>query len=204
MKKDAVFGFLLGVAAALNAQNVSNTNNILAPPDFGNLSYEDGGGAVDHVVEAVVRGKWMRLESGYVTNLVYQLRKESLPAEKKVLIIYLLGELRASDRDSLEALIKYIDLKTRPDPKPSGEFSMRWGPVPAREALVKIGNPTVVPILNHLPNDVDPIRRSLMCTVLKQIEGKETATRQIKQKFSDESDPGRKANLELALKEMEK
>jgi HEAT repeat protein len=87
--------------------------------------------------------------------------------DNKVLAIYLLGELRPSDATSVELLIQNIDLKaTRFDLKT--DFP-RWGQYPAVEALIKVGEPAVILILNELPNETNQLRRQLLCEVLKRV-----------------------------------
>jgi len=69
------------------------------------------------------------------SELIRQLHKPNMPNMAKVKIIYLLGELRVLAATGV--LIKNINLAAeRMDPK---DRIARWGPYPAREALVKIG-----------------------------------------------------------------
>jgi hypothetical protein len=69
------------------------------------------------------------------SELIRQLHKPNMPNMAKVKIIYLLGELRVLAATGV--LIENIDLAAeRMDPK---DRIARWGPYPAREALVKIG-----------------------------------------------------------------
>jgi hypothetical protein len=70
---------------------------------------------------------------------------------------------------------------------------------PAEMALMVVGKPAVPAILKDLPTEENPLRRHLLCEVLKYVEGKDMAEAEIKQKLAEDS-----ANLSLALKEFEK
>jgi len=73
--------------------------------------------------------------SAATSNLIRQLHDRNMPNMAKVKIIYLLGELRVLAATGV--LIENINLTAeRMDPK---DRIARWGPYPAREALVKIG-----------------------------------------------------------------
>ncbi len=195
------------MAFGVDAQNYASiTSCVTNPPDFSQLSYEEESQAVMDEQEKTICPE-------YITNLVNQLQQETLGNDKKVLVIYLLGELRVSDTNSIEVLIKYINLKaTKIEPKLSAP---RWGYYPAQEALIKIGTPVVNPILNHLPNEGNELRGHLMFEALIRIEGKKGSIfnepegkkivqDQIKDKLASESDPSKRANLDAALRELTK
>jgi hypothetical protein len=182
----------------------TNVNYIATPPNFGEMSYDDANTAINEIVDSVVATKIKSVGPNFVIGLVDQLRRGGLDDEKKVLVIYLLGCLRPKDTNSVEVLIEHIDLKApRLDPK----FDIaRWGFYPAQDALVRIGAPAIDPILHHLPDEGNALRRHLMCGVLKDkhVEGKEAATNQIKERLAVESNPIKRVNLELSLTEIEK
>jgi hypothetical protein len=130
------------------------------PPDFNKLSYEEA----DNMLYDETR---KRICPEYIANLVTEIQRGNLSDDKKTLAVYLLGELHPIDTNSIEVLIGCIDFKTiKLDGKT--RFS-RWGQYPAKEALIKIGKPVIDPILNHLPDETNPLRRQLMCDVLKQV-----------------------------------
>ena len=177
------------------------TTNVATPPDFTEMSYGDADKAVNDVLVSVLR-KERTVSSQYVSGLVHQLRQGNLTDEKKVLVILLLGWLHPKDTNSIEVLIENIDLKA-PHLDPAYDIP-RWGPYPAQDALVRIGAPAIDPILHHLPDEGSELRRHLMCEVLKSVEHKETAVNQLKQRLAVESNPPKRANLELSVKELEK
>ena len=181
----------------------TNPNYIATPPNFGDMSYDEADKAVYGILWPVVT-KEKTLGPKFVPGLVDQLRHGKLTDEKKVLVIYILGCLRPKDEDSVEVLIENIDLKA-PHLDPAYGIP-RWGEYPAEEALVRIGVPAIDPILNHLPNEGNALRRHLMCGVLKDkhVEGKEAANNRLKERLAREPDPSKRVNLELSLKELEK
>jgi len=130
-----------------------------------------------------------------------------------VLAVWLLGELDPTNMNSVEVFIEHIDLKaSKIDPK----FGFpRWGLYPAKDALLKSGKVAVIPLMTHLANEANELRRQLMCEVLVEIEGwnkpdfdkakgQKIVETQIKEKLASESDPAKRTNLELALKEVAK
>jgi hypothetical protein len=187
---------LLIVAFNARAQNLGGKSDCTTnPPDFVHLSYEEANKAV-----YIEERKTICPE--YITNLVNQLRQGHLTNDNKTLAIFLLGTFRPTDTNSIEVLIENIDFRaSKIDPLLG---PARWGFYPAQEALIKIGSPTVNPILNHLPNETNELRLHLMCEVLRHVEGKEAAHSQIKKILADKSDSAKHANLEAALKELEK
>lgn len=198
MKLKAIIATIFLIACSVNSQNqITNPSHAVLPPDFNKMSYDEANDAVNSECNLIVARKAKKIDAEYVTNLVYQLRQGNLTDDKKVLVIYFLGELRPSDTNSVEVLLEYIDLMaTRFDPKTDIQ---RWGLYPAEEALTKIGKPTVNPILNHLVRETNGLRRHLMCEVLRHAEGEQAAQVQIKQKLADTQ-----TNLEAALNELEK
>ena len=198
----------------LRAQPVaSNSSYATNPPNFSQLSYDQADKAIndDALQIRILHVKTVGPE--YLLNLVSQVRHGNLSDDKKVLAIFLLGEIAPSEINSIETFIENIDLKAlKLDPKTGFP---RWGTYPAKEALFKSGKAAIVPLLNHLPNETKDLRRQLMCEVLVEIEGwnkpdfdkakgQKIVQAQIREKLDSESDPVKRTNLELALKEAAK
>lgn len=171
-------------------------------PDFAALPYEEA----DRMV-TLEAGK--HVDAEYIAKLVRQINGSALNNDKMVLAVYLLGELRPNDPDSVGALIRLVDLRAlRMDPK--GD-SVRWGWYPAQEALVKIGEPAIEPVLKQLAIETDARRLRLLCGVLTCVKGRDglrldiargnrAALELIQREIRDETAPSRKANLEAAIK----
>jgi hypothetical protein len=172
-----------------------DSNCVTNPPDFKKLDYEKAN-------QAVERDQLRQLCSEYVTNLVNQLRGGQLSNDNKVLAIYLLGWLRPTDSTSIQYLIDTVDFKASKLDSKTG--LRRWGEYPAQEALMKIGKPTVAPILHYLPQETNELRRQLMCFVIKKVGNTEALFAQINQMLGDELNANRRANLEAAFKELKK
>jgi len=203
----------LTITLGVHAQNLNVISNCATnPPNFSKLPYKEADEAA-FLEDDLIGREAKTICPEYITNLVNQLRYGQLDNDNKVLAIWLLGELHPIDANSIDVLIEYVDLKaTKLDPKTR---IRRWGDYPAEEALIKIGMPTVNHILNHLSTETNELRRHLMCVVLVEVEGKKgevfngadgkaITQNQIKHKLADESDSTRRANLEAALKELEK
>jgi hypothetical protein len=213
MTQKAIYIAFLFFTTGLNVvgQNTMATNEHCStkPPDFTRLpSYKEMNVALD----AVLRLHPV-LTPAYASNLVYQIREDNVSTEAKVYAIFLLGELRSTNIFAIEALVDRIDLKA-----PRSEPALRlrlWGEYPAVEALEKIGLSAVNPILNRLPNEGIAFRRHLMCKVLifiegkkggnvNQAEGRKVVLKQVQDKLGNESDPAKRVNLELVLKEVQR
>jgi hypothetical protein len=157
--KNISLSLLLVTAFNVRAQNFDVTPDCVTnPPAFSEMSYQVASQAVNDELRK-------KLCPEYIGNLVEEIRHGNL-GNNKVPAIYLLGELRPHDENSIEVLIENIDLKSPPNPLLA---PLRWGEYPAEEALIKIGKPVVEPILNHLPKETSELRRQLMCDVLKQV-----------------------------------
>ena len=162
--------------------------------NLGNLPYEKASSTVNSIIDQ---------NRKLVATLVDQLRQSTFPADSKVCAIYLLGQLRPKDVNAAQVLLENIDFAA---PRQDIQLSIgRWGKYPAQEALVNIGAPVASVTLDvYLPKETNALRRHLMCEVLQQVEGKEIAQNQIKQRLSHESDLTKQTNLEAALAELEK
>jgi hypothetical protein len=191
------------LTVTVSADDLStNTDQIVFPVNFAQMSYGDADKAVNELIRSVLVIRPKSASPEFVSGLVNQLRQVKLTDEKKVLVIYLLGIAGPKDADSVEVLIENIDLKA---PRMDMAYDIpRWGPYPAQDALVRIGVPAIDPILRHLPDEGNELRRHLMCGVLKSVEHKETAIDQLKQRLTLESNPKKQTNLELSLQELEK
>jgi hypothetical protein len=220
MKNGIRFIVLLATMWSTPAQNLGVSANCATnPPDFTKMSYKEADEASWKEDNLIGTG-WKRICPEYVTNLVNELRTGQLDNDRKVLVIWLLGEfwlygkLQAADTSTVEVFIEYIDLKaTKFDPKGRAR---RWGDYPAQEALMyKVRAPAANPILQHLPTEGNELRRHLMCEVLRHVEswkgklfdaayGKATAQSQVEHELAEEPDSLKRANLKAALKELEK
>jgi hypothetical protein len=176
------------------------------------MSYDEASDAVTREANDIMASKWKIIGPEYLSNLVGVVRNGNLDDERKVLAVYLLGELRPSDTNSVMALLENIDLKSL---KYDLRSMPRWGDYPAQEALISIGKPCVSVLLGSLPSEGRELRRHLICKTLVEIEGRngesvskelgrQIVQTQLGEKLATESDPSKKANLELALKEVEK
>jgi hypothetical protein len=161
MKRKLICIPILLLIALLNTigQDAAITN---LPPDFTKmLSYREMNAALNAVEDLKPTAT-----PEYVSNLVFQIKQENASDEAKVYAVFLLGKLGATNADAIKILIDKIDLKAPP------QIALRlppWGQYPAEEALIKVGQPVIEPILNHLPKETNELRRQLMCDVLKQV-----------------------------------
>ena len=195
-----LFPLILSLApATCHAGNECVTN----PPNLCVLGQQEANTAVNWEVYLIAEKKTKKICPEYITNLVEELRNGNLDNAKTVLGIYLLGEMRPTDTNAVHYLIQHIDLKPL-NPESYESLGPRWQDYPASEALVKIKEPSISPILNNLPGETNDLRRHLMCDVLKQVEGKSRAQTDIQQRLAMESDATRRNFLNFALKELEK
>jgi hypothetical protein len=215
MRKHQLFVAALIIFANLvaGAQELGIAAYETNPPDFVKMSYSTASAAVDSELNDIMGYKTKKICPEYISNLVSQIRNGNLNNDNKILSIYLLGALGPSDTNSIDVLIEYIDLKAlRFDP---AFGTRRWGEYPAEEALVKIGEPAISPILAQLSIEQNDFRRHLMCEVVRIVEnrkagainkydGKTAIRNLLKDRLDKEADPTKKANLELALREFEK
>ena len=154
---------LIGLTS-VKAQNPTATNGDYSvnPPDFTKMQSDNE----MHAALNVVMGLRQAATQQYVSNLVRQIKQTTAPNEARACAIFLLGELRATNTVAIEILIDNINFQA---PRELGLRLPIWGQYPAEEALIKIGQPVVIPILNHLPNETNQLRRQLMCDVLKRV-----------------------------------
>jgi hypothetical protein len=203
--------FLLVTMLGLHVQQSNASSDCVTnPPDFGMLSYQAADSAV-YSEEDLIGRKVRKICPEYITNLINQLQYGQLRRDNKALAIDLLGALRPSDSNSIEYLIQNIDFeRTNFDDPNRISTQLKY---PCEGALMRIGQPVVVPILNHLSTETNELRRHLMCEILAFVnkpmnasisEGKKKAQQQISQKLAAEMDITKQANFKAALKDLEK
>jgi hypothetical protein len=173
------------------------------PPDLVGLAFPAALEAVESELFAINSSKVEQIGPEYLSNLVTILRLPDLPNNKKVIGVYMLGQLHRNDTNVFTFLIDDIDLVSL-EPDPSYDIP-RWfkGGYSCVAALVEHGKPCVAPVLDRLSGEGNPLRRSLMCRVLVYVEGKDSAETQIKDIIRLLSDPLKKTTLEAALKEID-
>ena len=177
------------------------------PPDFVSLSYADLKAAVDLALIDIY-DLHTRLVAGYSLKVVDQLKEKSLADDKKALAIYLLGELKSSDTNSIDALIERINFKVIvPYGTPEWRSLYPWSLYPSRDALLRIGEASVSPIVQSLPGETNALRRHLLCAVLSTFGRTnwttgwqpKTAIDQLQRLRATESEPARQHNIDAAL-----
>ena len=120
--------------------------------------------------------------SAATSHLIRQLHDRNMPNMAKVKIIYLLGELRVLGATGV--LIENIDLVAEQmDPKTR---IPRWGPYPAREALVKIGPYASRMIMNIIGSPkFDEAKLDGYAAVLREIESPRYALMKLQDRLSE-------------------
>ena len=165
MKKYISLTLLLLTGMCIRAQQ-SQVDCIANPPDFSKMSYNEANETSFTESDLIESGK-KKICPEYVTNLVNQLRSERLSHDNEALAIDLLGAVRPSDSNSIEFFIQNIDFERTKFDDPNRFLTQ--SKYPCEAALMRIGQPVIIPILNHLPNETSQLRRKLMCDVLKQV-----------------------------------
>jgi hypothetical protein len=167
MKKHLWLTCLLIATIGIHAQNLAVISDCVTnPPSFMKMSYQEADEASFLESDLIERGA-RKICPEYITNLVNQLYSGRLNHDNEALAIDLLGALHPGDLRSIEFLIQNIDFeRTKFDPPDRISTQSKY---PAAEALVKIGQPVVIPILNRLPSETNLLRRQLMCDVLKRV-----------------------------------
>ena len=124
----------------------------------------------------------LKTYSAATSELIRQLHVRNMPNMAKVKIIYLLGELRVLVATGV--LIKNIDLVAEQmDPKTR---IARWGPYPAREALVKIGPYASRMIMNIIGSPkFDEAKLDGYAAVLREIESPRYALMKLQDRLSE-------------------
>ncbi|TET34604.1 MAG: hypothetical protein E3J72_13585 [Planctomycetota bacterium] len=120
--------------------------------------------------------------------------------DSKHLAIELLGEYKAEK--AVKVLIKNIDYKV--EKQIAGGFTDWFSRYPAANALVKIGLPSVDPLIFKIKRISDNLNmRKVCCWTLNKILGKKMAVFMLKEHISA-TGGNHKENLEAALKIFEK
>jgi len=126
-----------------------------------------------------------------------QLRDPECTDDMKALIYFTLGELR--DPKAVGILIQ--DITFRPKWMGSNKpFQMAlWGQ-PAREALVRIGLPSVQGAFLHLKEVQTPERQALLCDVIACVISPKVGRFMLNEAINAEADPTIKARLQACEK----
>lgn len=130
-------------------------------------------------------------------DLTAQLDSEKTPANRKVLLVYVLGRMRS--RQAVASLVKMVDFKA-PFVEPKISVG-RWDAFPAVEALAEIGVPAVRRIVQVLPKETDAQRVRLMLTVIRQVEGQKPGLAWLENALAGAKDDTEKENLRNAIKQ---
>ena len=176
---------------------------IMSPPDFSNISYDSANEAVCYTIFDVIDTPLKKVAPEYYTGLIDQLRQNKLTNANKTLAIYLLGKMKAQSTNSIETLIKLIDWKAIA----SDYGDKRWTLYPARDALLRIGEASVGPIVQDLPGETNALRRQLLCAVVSTFGRTNWTTawqpkpaiEQLQQMRATEADGVRQHNIDAAL-----
>jgi len=178
-----------------------------SPPDFASLSYVDARTAVGVTLDDV-NGCLLHLSSEYPLNIIQQLKEKNLSDNKKALAIYLLGAIKPQDTNSIAVLVERIDFEVKvpySDPKWRSLYS--WSLYPARDALLRIGEASVGPIVLDLPCETNALRRQLLCAVVSTFWRTNWTTAwqpkaaidQLQRLRATESEQSRQQNIDAAL-----
>jgi hypothetical protein len=129
-------------------------------------------------------------------ELTSQMDSGKTSASRKLLLIYVLGEMRSSW--AVPSLVGIVDF---PAPFLKGLPSdiSPWGHYPAVDALTSIGNPSVTRIIDVLSTETNPLRMQLMFTVIYQVEGNKRGRIDIEDALATTKDDSAKRNLQNAL-----
>lgn len=163
---------------------------VMTIPAFATTPNEESDKAVDDLVRAQI---------AIGTALMNQLRQADQPNQARVFTIYLLGVFRVVE--AVEPLAEIIDFKAE-NPEMARRLA-RWSHYPARDALQKIGPASVPVMLERLSTEDNQVRRALMCSVLRQVEGVEVAMFLVSRSVGAEPNAQRKARMEQALRVLE-
>jgi hypothetical protein len=183
---------ILSVILFLVVLTVSGQVVVDNAANLGKMSYKDASDFINKVVDQ---------NDNLIATLAKEISQTNFPADSKVCAIYLLGELRAKDRVSIQALMERIDFVA---PRQDLRINIaRWGMYPAEEALEKIGMPAVqAAVETYIPKEESQVKRHLMTMLLQDVLGRELAISFVEQRLAKESDPKNSAGLEMALKDM--
>ena len=177
------------------------------PPDFIGSTYADAliaAGMAIYAVEEINRP----VVPGFSSRVIDQLSNEKLGGDKKALAFYLLSEVTPRDTNSIQAAIKWIDFKVNvPHSDPKWRNLHPWSSYPARDALLRIGEVSVGPIVQDLPGETNGLRRQLLCAVVSTFGRTNWTTawqpkpaiEHLRQMRATETDAVRQQNIDAAL-----
>lgn len=120
-------------------------------------------------------------------------------AERKALLIFLLGEYRATEAASV--LVGMISFEA-PRSSKNGGLKTRplWGTHPAAEALVKIGVPACRAVMQRLETETNTAAMKLEVDVICAVyRSKDVAELVLVKAAANEADAKKKANLQASL-----
>jgi hypothetical protein len=129
------------------------------------------------------------------TDLLGQFDDAATPDDRRVFLIYLLGQLRS--QNAATSLAKSIDFSAPfVDPKTNVG---RWGPYPVVDALINIGGTAKTVALEALSTDTNELRTNLFVTVLHDIDGAKMGRISLQLYLESVKEPERRQRLEKAL-----
>ncbi len=185
-----VLGLVVGLASVSHGDKGISKQVATLPTTVPNFTALDDRAALEAVDAIVVNHRALERE------LTSQLDAEKTPANRKVLLIYALGQLRSVW--AVSSLVKIVDFKA-PFTGPKDDIA-RWGPYPAVDALTAIGNPAVQRIVDVLPTEKSMLRIRLMLTVIWQVEGNKPGQAWLESALAAAKEDSVKESLRNALK----
>ena len=138
-------------------------------------------------------------ERAQVIQVLSRLLKEKVSEENRAKMasaIKIAGTIRAEELS--EELVQQIDFLEFGEVIVHRMFSPRRDYIVV-DALVRIGNPSIKPVMERLPTETKPLNRLLLVTVIKEVEGAEIG-KLILEKAVQQAEGKNKENLEAALK----
>jgi HEAT repeat protein len=138
--------------------------------------------------------KLSKEKSDLQSVLISQL-EPTAPKEAIFNVAYLLGLYRMEK--SVGSLSKFISLKN--DTLLSDRESA-WGQYPVAEALIKIGHPSIVPMIENLETSDDELVRKLSVQVILYVEDPEVTKFIIERAIKKQTDEKKQHRLQSALK----
>jgi HEAT repeat protein len=128
-----------------------------------------------------------------VRNLIDVLQNAKFPRSNRIAAANILGELRAPE--AVDALIQQLTLS----PELNDEKTL--GTVyPCYLALTKTGLPASRKAVQHLQDEVDPLRKRLLCGIVKEVEGLSVTAFLLKSELEKSQDVKVRKNIEEALR----
>ena len=180
---------------------------VVPVPEFRSLAYANAKVAVDTAVVAVGWGG-CRVLPEFSQKVLEQLKSEKLSNDKKALAIYMLSKVTPRDTNSIRAAIDQVDLRVNvPYSDHDWRFLYPWSLYPARDALLRIGESSVEPIVQDLRGETNALRRQLLCAVVSTFGRTnwttawqpKAAIAQLQRLRATEAEPARQNNIDAAL-----